>query len=69
MKIALANGALGEKMMIDSIFNCLVNDQGKQKLGLSMSVVLIDIRQFLQYLKYKSPTNNLQQTISSAANY
>ena len=28
MKIALANGALGEKMMVDSIFNCLVNDQG-----------------------------------------
>ena len=28
MKIALASGALGEKMMVDSIFNCLVNDQG-----------------------------------------
>ena len=29
MKIALANGVFGEKMMIDSIYNCLVNDQGE----------------------------------------
>ena len=29
MKVALANGVLGEKMMVDSVFNCLVNDQGE----------------------------------------
>ena len=29
MKIALANGVFGEKMMVDSTFNCLVNDQGR----------------------------------------
>ena len=32
MKIALANGALGEKMMVDSVFNCLVNDQGELQI-------------------------------------
>ena len=31
MKIASANGVLGEKVMVDSIFNCLVNDQGNMK--------------------------------------
>ena len=29
MKIASASGVLGEKVMIDSIYNSLVNDQGK----------------------------------------
>ena len=29
MKIAAAAGVLGEKVMIDSIHNCLVNDQGE----------------------------------------
>ena len=31
MKIASANGVLGEKVQIDSIFNSLVNDQGTGK--------------------------------------
>ena len=29
MKLASAAGVFGEKMMVDSIYNCLVNDQGK----------------------------------------
>ena len=29
MKVALANGVLGEKLMVDSVHNCLVNDQGE----------------------------------------
>lgn len=29
MKVAAAGGVLGEKIKIDSVFNCLVNDQGK----------------------------------------
>ena len=28
MKIAAANSVLGEKLMVDSIYNSLVNDQG-----------------------------------------
>ena len=31
MKVALANGVLGEKLMVDSVYNCLVNDQGEKK--------------------------------------
>ena len=34
MKIALASGVLGEKMMVDSVYNCLVNDQGLSNTNL-----------------------------------
>lgn len=34
MKIALANGVLGEKLMVDSVYNCLVNDQGLSNTNL-----------------------------------
>ena len=27
-KIAISEGVFGEKMMVDSVYNCLVNDQG-----------------------------------------
>ena len=27
-KIAISEGVCGEKMMVDSVYNCLVNDQG-----------------------------------------
>ena len=38
MKIALASGAFGEKLMTDSVFNCLVNDQGGSGLDIHSSV-------------------------------
>ena len=28
MKISLASGVLGEKLKVDSVYNCLCNDQG-----------------------------------------
>ena len=33
MKLATASGVLGEKIMMDSIFNSLVNDQGNKSFN------------------------------------
>ena len=41
MKVALANGVLGEKMMVDSVYNCLVNDQGKVDTAYQNIVVFL----------------------------
>ena len=35
MKVALANGVLGEKLMVDSVYNCLVNDQGETEMKIN----------------------------------
>ena len=35
MKLASAAGVFGEKMMVDSIYNCLVNDQGNASTTVS----------------------------------
>ena len=32
MKIAAADGVFGEKIKVDSVFNCLVNDQGNETI-------------------------------------
>ena len=41
MKVALANGVLGEKLMVDSVYNCLVNDQGEKTSPPSVSVTAL----------------------------
>jgi len=54
MKIASAAGVLGEKIMIDSIFNCLVNDQ-----GLADTNVEGDLKVEHQNLEFKTGLMNL----------
>ena len=54
MKLASASGVLGEKVMMDSIFNCLVNDQ-----GLPNTNVEGDLKVEHQNLQFKTGLQNL----------
>ena len=40
MKIASANGVLGEKVQVDSTFNSLVNDQGRTSTSILIEIIV-----------------------------
>ena len=54
MKLASAAGVFGEKIMVDSIYNCLVNDQ-----GLPDTNVEGDLKVEHQNLEFKTGLLNL----------
>ena len=54
MKIACANGVLGDKIKIDSVYNCLVNDQGLPNTNCGF-----DLRVEHENLEFKNSLSHL----------